>query len=360
MIAYLGDDSSVVEPYLDLSELQSQNVMNALECISFSQQYLMEEYGQEDIREDVPYEITFDSVEVKDNTCEVKISLRLLPHETDAPFLSGGEEVFHLKWLEGRWKISRHEWNGIDGFELFTDEVYQFDKEQRKKLLDDMMSWPKEGQDISEWNFEPEDECNLESGSNLITSVVPQDPLPGGIPIGNYNYNPVHGVSYAVDTANTGTFNSLFYDYSACGGDCTNFVSQCVSYGFHNGGVRSSPSSYYYSPSQWRPAFTCYPATTPMWSMTNSWVGVPEFWSFAVSNQTYQGRRFWFAAQSNPESGCVIQFYNGSSWHHSAIIYLDGTIWKVAEHSPNHSAMPLSSISYSAVRYLVPKVLYVT
>ena len=150
MIAYLGDDSSVVEPYLDLSELQSQNVMNALECISFSQQYLMEEYGQEDIREDVPYEITFDSVEVKDNTCEVKISLRLLPHETDAPFLSGGEEVFHLKWLEGRWKISRHEWNGIDGFELFTDEVYQFDKEQRKKLLDDMMSWPKEGKDISE------------------------------------------------------------------------------------------------------------------------------------------------------------------------------------------------------------------
>ena len=195
MIAYLGDDSSVVEPYLDLSELQSQNVMNALECISFSQQYLMEEYGQEDIREDVPYEITFDSVEVKDNTCEVKISLRLLPHETDAPFLSGGEEVFHLKWLEGRWKISRHEWNGIDGFELFTDEVYQFDKEQRKKLLDDMMSWPKEGQDISEWNFEPEDECNLESGSNLITSVVPQDPLPGGIPIGNYNYNVSNGLN---------------------------------------------------------------------------------------------------------------------------------------------------------------------
>ena len=142
MAAYLGDDSSLVEPYLDLSEPQSQNVLTALDGISFSHQYLMEEYGQEDVRAAVPYEITFDSIEVKEHTSEVRITMHLAAHETDAPFLLEGTEVFYLKRLDGRWKISRHDWNGINGFELFTDEIYQFDKEQRKKLMDEMMRWP--------------------------------------------------------------------------------------------------------------------------------------------------------------------------------------------------------------------------
>ena len=179
------------------------------------------------------------------------------------------------------------------------------------------------------------------------------------IPSGNYSYNPVHGVSYAVDNATT--VNPIFYHYIVDGEsrDCTNFVSQCVAYGFHNGGYRFLYVSYYTSIA-WEPVWNL--PSNNMWNVVDSWVGVNEFWSFATSNQNYGGRRFWFAAEPTPSSGCVIQFYiysnNTYTWKHSAILYSDGPVWKVAQHSP-FNCSNLSDLSFSAVRYLVPKVLYV-
>ena len=63
-------------------------------------------------------------------------------------------------------------------------------------------------------------------------------------------------------------FNPNYYNFSLIGGDCTNFVSQCL----YAGGIpmRYYKYGWYYS------------------SLNNrapAWTGVNEFWNFAVNNR---------------------------------------------------------------------------
>ena len=275
--AYQGENSENVAQCMDMNEIQSQNVITALECISFSQQYMEKEYNIVEEQEEYPYTIEFRSTEpISDDEYKVVIFMDLEERRTYPPFISEEEQVFYLRNINNNWKIYRHDWSGIGIFEVYTDQIYEFDQEQRKAQLDQIASW----QAASE-RVEPA-ETTIQSNTGVQSVVLPDDP-PDGPPAGVYNYNPVHGVSYAVDLA-TST-NSLFYNFNSYGGDCTNFVSQCVSYGLHNGGNRHSPSSYYYS-NAWRPEFTG--PSSNMWKVAQH----SPFNCTPLSTINYNGLRY--------------------------------------------------------------------
>lgn len=63
--------------------------------------------------------------------------------------------------------------------------------------------------------------------------------------------------------------NPKYYDFSSIGGDCTNFVSQCVFSGVSVMNYNMFTGWFYSSPSLRAPA----------------WTGVNEFYRFAVSNK---------------------------------------------------------------------------
>ena len=152
--AYRGEDIHITETYLDMNEIQSKNVLTALECISFSKQYLKTEYNITEEEGDYPYTIEFKSVEpVADDEIKAVIFMDLEAGETYPPFLSEEEHTFYLRKLGESWKIYRHDWSGIGMFEVFTDQPYEFDQEERKAQLDEIAGWSVK--DVSEES--PED-----------------------------------------------------------------------------------------------------------------------------------------------------------------------------------------------------------
>ena len=78
-------------------------------------------------------------------------------------------------------------------------------------------------------------------------------------------FNRDKAVEYALKWANSR--NSNYYDFSYIGGDCTNFISQCMFYG----GFKMDYSVYgwYYN---------------SLNSRAPSWTGVNEFWNYAINN----------------------------------------------------------------------------
>lgn len=65
------------------------------------------------------------------------------------------------------------------------------------------------------------------------------------------NYNREEAVAYAHRWAYER--NPQYYDFGGIGGDCTNFVSQCVLAG---GGIMNHPDWFYYNISQRSPSWT--------------------------------------------------------------------------------------------------------
>ena len=63
--------------------------------------------------------------------------------------------------------------------------------------------------------------------------------------------------------------NPIYYDYDSMGGDCTNFVSQCIYAGIRTMNYTKDLGWYYKNPNQKAPA----------------WTGVPFLHQFLTSNQ---------------------------------------------------------------------------
>ena len=80
------------------------------------------------------------------------------------------------------------------------------------------------------------------------------------------DYNREHAVTYAKKWANGR--NPLFYNFTGIGGDCTNFVSQCIYAGSCKMNFTPTFGWYYTSPNSRAPA----------------WSGVPYLYNFIVNN----------------------------------------------------------------------------
>lgn len=121
-------------------------------------------------------------------------------------------------------------------------------------------------------------------------------------------------------------YNSNYSDYNGRGGDCTNFVSQCLL----AGGIPTDGTWY---------------------KDSNAWIRVIELRNWLI-NKGYASEFTW---QSTAKEGDLVQLYNSSSgWYHSLIVTYkrtDGQLF-VSAHSSDYYNRALSN--YTATkRYLL-------
>lgn len=99
--------------------------------------------------------------------------------------------------------------------------------------------------------------------------------------------------------------NPLFFDFDELGGDCTNFVSQCLFFG----GIEMDFTQYgwYYRSLEKR---------------APSWTGVEEFFNFATNNTGAVGVKAKITTMQNVDIGDIVQLKlrGEDRFHHSLII----------------------------------------
>lgn len=138
--------------------------------------------------------------------------------------------------------------------------------------------------------------------------------------------------------------NPDYYDFSAIGGDCTNFASQCLlagSYGVMN--YAPTYGWYYRSVRDRAPA----------------WTGVTFLYNFITAN-TGVGPYGYETSISRMEPGDIVQLsISGGDYHHSPVIVdilkeedrtLDDIL--VAAHTYDTDRRPLSTYSAQKIRFL--------
>jgi len=132
--------------------------------------------------------------------------------------------------------------------------------------------------------------------------------------------------------------NPLYRNYTGIGGDCTNFVSQCVLAGSCQ--MNFTPVfGWFYLDSDTR---------------TASWTGVEFFYNFMVGN-TGVGPYASEVREDNVNLGDVVQLQNADGdWYHT--LFISGFTAQngllVAAHSDDALNRPLASYNYANARFL--------
>ncbi len=127
--------------------------------------------------------------------------------------------------------------------------------------------------------------------------------------------------------------NPKYYDFSLLGGDCTNFISQCLYYGGYTQNY-SEYGWYYVDVNRRAP----------------SWTGVNEFWNFAVNNKSDYGVKLEPCTLIDLELGDIIQLFNGETFTHTLIVTETQNEIKVCAHSFDRKNAPLSVFYYESLR----------
>ena len=106
--------------------------------------------------------------------------------------------------------------------------------------------------------------------------------------------------------------NPRYYDFDPVGGDCTNFVSQCIYAGCNQMNYNRNNGWYYIDGNNKSP----------------SWTGVEFLYKFLINN-TSIGPSGFETNISNLDIGDVIQLsFNGLTFSHSLIVVQNGVnIW---------------------------------
>ena len=130
--------------------------------------------------------------------------------------------------------------------------------------------------------------------------------------------------------------NPAYYDFGNIGGDCTNFISQCIYAGI--GVMNYTPvfGWYYRSPSD----------------RTPSWTGVKYLYDFLVNNKSVgpYGRT---VQMDELEPGDVIQLGNfNKEFYHSLLVTQTYPEILVSTHSFNAFNRPLSSYDYDIAQFI--------
>lgn len=130
--------------------------------------------------------------------------------------------------------------------------------------------------------------------------------------------------------------NPAYYNFEGIGGDCTNFVSQCL----HAGGAvmnYTRDTGWYYTSSQNRAA---------------AWTGVNYFYQFMMNNKG-AGPFAQQVAKTEVRMGDVIQLGTGAGFYHSLLVVdVQGSEIYIATHTFDAFHRPLSSYSYELARCL--------
>ena len=150
-----------------------------------------------------------------------------------------------------------------------------------------------------------------------------------------FNYNRLKTKEYAKKFAYKR--NPKFYAFDYIGGDCTNFVSQCIYAGCKVMNYAKTFGWYYNSLSDRSP----------------SWSGVEFLYNFITTNKGV-GPYGELVNKSDIDIGDVIELGNeNGKFYHSAIITKvdNGNIF-VASHNRDGFDIPLSNFYYAQIRYI--------
>jgi len=131
--------------------------------------------------------------------------------------------------------------------------------------------------------------------------------------------------------------NSRYLNFDKLGGDCTNFISQCLFAGMDE--MNFTPvTGWYYVDGNHR---------------TPSWTGVQQLYSFLIANRA-QGPRARVADAAGITPGDVVQLGRaGGGFYHSTLVVAasEGEIY-IAAHSMDQWMRPLSDYERDLTRYL--------
>lgn len=155
-------------------------------------------------------------------------------------------------------------------------------------------------------------------------------------------YNRARAVEYAKRWALDR--NPLFIDFTGIGGNCTNFVSQCILAGGCTMNYTPDFGWYYISPEERAPA----------------WSGVEFFYDFLVGTPAFRERNGGtgpFGREVPREEaveGDVVQYANeAGDWYHTVLITkLEGGEIFVSAQSNDALDRPLSSYPFATARFL--------
>lgn len=130
--------------------------------------------------------------------------------------------------------------------------------------------------------------------------------------------------------------NPKYYDFSAIGGDCTNYASQCIYAG--SGMMNFTPIMGWY-----------YRSST---DRTASWSGVEYLYQFLVKNKSV-GPYGHLVTMSEAEPGDIVQLGTvGGGFYHSPVIVAVEPVLLVAAHSFDVIDKPLNSYYYDVARFI--------
>ena len=131
--------------------------------------------------------------------------------------------------------------------------------------------------------------------------------------------------------------NPAYYNFDNVGGDCTNFVSQCI-----YAGARIM---------NFTPVFGWYYRSS--YDRTASWSGVEYLYKFLVNNQSI-GPYAYIVPREKIRPGDIVQLGSeNSGYTHSAVITAaSSSTVLVAAHTEDALDRPLDSYVYEAVRFL--------
>ena len=131
--------------------------------------------------------------------------------------------------------------------------------------------------------------------------------------------------------------NSNFASFAGIGGNCTNFVSQCI----YAGGCEMN----------YKPTFGWYFISLD--DRSPSWTGVEYFYNFITEN-TGVGPFGRIATRDELEIGDVIQLgREGEGYYHTLLVVgFDGEDILVAAQTDNAYARPFSTYNYDFSRFI--------
>ena len=130
--------------------------------------------------------------------------------------------------------------------------------------------------------------------------------------------------------------NPAYYDFTDLGGDCTNFVSQCLFAGGCRMNFTPEYGWYYRSLNNRAPA----------------WTGVEPFYRF-LTEHTGPGPHAQECSPWEAQPGDVVQLADESGrFYHTMLILRQGKDPAVAAHDNNAWMRPLSDYVFSFARFL--------
>lgn len=299
--SYLDLKSINLSSVLDLNSIQNQNKITSLNETIEKWKYAVQKGYCDDIRERYPIIYNFIKIEIVDNMAMVFLNIDGDKNEAYPPFVTFGENKFVLKYNDSNWLISEQQNSDI---EIIEQNDKLLPKKLNEKIHEDM--------DIDYQSV------YLNSAEFVDGNIIDSDPYY------DYNYVTSRAVNYANNFVSTG--NSFFYIID--GNDCTNFISQCVSYGYGDTTSYSNIQSYRMMSSVW---------SAGSGGGYAAWENVSSHWNYMIQNKNGQpGPRVTISTWANTTDGGVMQIdFTGDGTYDHTVICVSKSLQKFAQHTSN-------------------------